>query len=310
MRLLYISPEPPDTWREEIARQMPDVQFRVWPEETGAPEDIDVILCWRPPAGALQGYPNAKLIYNLGAGVDVLLADPTVPRDIPVVRLIDPLLTAGMSEYMVYWTLHFHRNFHLYGAQQKDRVWRSLPAPSTARRRVGILGLGELGRDTARALSALGFDALAGWSRTEKDIPGVENFAGAHRLDEFLRRTEILLCLLPLTPETRGIINRQTLAALPRGAYVINAARGAHVVDEDLLAALDDGHIAGAALDVFNTEPLPAEHPYWHHPRVYVTPHNASLSIPQAAVAEIKANLARLERGEELSGLVDFTRGY
>lgn len=310
MRLLYISPEKPDIWRDEIARQMPDADFRVWPDETGDPAEIDAILCWRPPAGALQGYPNARLIYNLGAGVDVLMADPTAPRDIPVVRLIDPLLTAGMTEYMVYWTLHFHRNFHRFAEQQKDRVWRALPAPSTAGRRVGVLGLGELGCDTARALVRLGFKSVAGWSRTAKNIPGVESFSGPDVLDDFLGRTEILLCLLPLTAETQGIINRAALAALPSGACVINAARGAHVVDEDLLAALDSGHIAGAALDVFNAEPLPEDHPYWSHPRVYVTPHNASLSVPEAAVSEIKANLARLSAGEALSGVVDFARGY
>ncbi|TCS65042.1 2-hydroxyacid dehydrogenase [Varunaivibrio sulfuroxidans] len=310
MNLLYISPEKPDIWRDEIARQMPDADFRVWPDEIGDPAEIDVILCWRPPADALRGYPNAKLIYNLGAGIDALMSDPTAPRDIPVVRLIDPLLTAGMTEYMVYWTLHFHRNFQRYAAQQKDHVWRSLPAASTAGRRVGVLGLGELGAAAARALVRLGFGAVAGWSRTPKTIDGVESFSGAGDLKNFLGRTEILLCLLPLTDETRGIVNRDTLAALPRGACLINAARGAHVVDEDLLAALDGGHIAGAALDVFNAEPLPADHPYWRHPRVYVTPHNASLSIPEAAVGEIKSNLARLSAGEPLLGRVDFDRGY
>ncbi|MDH5750731.1 MAG: glyoxylate/hydroxypyruvate reductase A, partial [Rhodospirillales bacterium] len=252
---LFISPQDkPERWRTALRPHFPDMDFRVWPGETGDPSEVDLILTWRPPTGSLTGYPNLKAVYNLGAGVELLVRDPSYPVGVPLIRLVDPGLTSGMTEYMVHMTLTFHRGFHQARRRQRDHVWKEFSAPSTAARRVGILGLGVLGRDSAEKLAGLGFQSIAGWSRTAKAVPGVECFSGTDGLMPFLRRTEILICLLPLTAETVGILNADTLAALPPGAFVINAARGGHVIEADLLAALDSGHIAGAALDVFQTE--------------------------------------------------------
>jgi glyoxylate/hydroxypyruvate reductase A len=226
-----------------------------------------------------------------------------------VVRLVDRALTQGMSEYVLYWVIHYHRRMGDYADMVARKQWANLLQADTRLRRVGILGLGELGTDAARKLVALEFD-VAGWSRSPKDIDGVESFTGEAGLAPFLARTEILACLLPLTPETEGIINRDTLAALPEGAVVINSARGGHVVEDDLLAALDSGHIAGATLDVFRTEPLPAEHPFWGHPKVTVTPHMASLTVPHSAAQWIAENIRRIERGEAPLNVVDLKTGY
>ncbi len=308
---LFISPEDqPERWRSALRPHFPEMDFRVWPEETGEPKEIDLLLTWRPPAGSLQGYPNLKAVYNLGAGVETLLSDATCPRDVPLIRLVDPGLTAGMSEYMVHMTLTFHRGFHQAGRRQRQHLWQDAPAPSTKARRIGILGLGVLGRDAAAKLLALGFQSIAGWSRTAKTVPGVEGFSGPEGLTPFLARTEILLCLLPLTPETAGILNAGALAALPRGACIINAARGGHVIEADLLAALDSGHLAGAALDVFQTEPLPADSPLWDHPGVIVTPHIASISTTETAAPVVAANIRQVLAGEAPTDRVDWERGY
>jgi glyoxylate/hydroxypyruvate reductase A len=258
----------------------------------------------------LRAYPNLKAIFSLGAGVDHLFRDADLPAGVPVVRLVDKALTRNMTEYVVHWVLHYHRGFPQYAELQRRGEWRALPVPDPPeRKRVGIMGLGVLGGDVARALLGLGF-TVAGWSRTPKQIDGVESFAGDAGLVPFLSRLHNLVCLLPLTPETEGIIDRQTLSALPPGAFVINVARGGHLVEEDLLAALDAGHIAGATLDVFRTEPLPEDHPFWHHPRVVVTPHVASQTDPRSAADEVAANIRRIRAGQPPINIADPTRGY
>jgi glyoxylate/hydroxypyruvate reductase A len=205
--------------------------------------------------------------------------------------------------------LRHHRQDAGYRALQAAGVWEELPAPDTEATRIGIMGLGNLGADAARKLAALDF-RVAGWSRTARALPGIETFAGEKGLMPFLARTDILVCLLPLTPATEGIINARTLAALPRGAYVINAARGGHVVEDDLLAALESGHVAGATLDVFRTEPLPEGHRFWTHPKVILTPHAASITIPRSVAPQVVDNLARLREGRPLANVVDVTVGY
>jgi glyoxylate/hydroxypyruvate reductase A len=228
---------------------------------------------------------------------------------VPVARLKDTRLTRGMTEWVLLNVLRFHRQDPEYRALQAERRWEELPAPDTASRRVGILGLGELGGAAAAALLALGFPVM-GWSRGPKQRPGVECFHGPGGLDAVLRRSDILVCLLPLTAETRGILNRRTLDLLPRGAYLLNAARGGHVAQEDLLAALDSGRVAGAALDVFEPEPLPTDHPFWAHPRVVMTPHAASITVPSSAAPQVVENLRRARSGRPLLNLVDFGAGY
>ena len=264
---------------------------------------------WRPEPGFLASLPNLKLILSLGAGVDHLLGDPQLPRHVPIVRLVDPHMTDAMSEYVVLQVLRLHRRDLDYRAQQETGVWRELDQQNAAERRVGILGLGELGQDAAKKLKALGFD-VAGWSRSEKDLAGIASYAGAAGLAPLLGRSEILVCLLPLTTETEGILNASTLALLPRGAALVNAARGAHLVEEDLLAALASGQVSAAVLDVFREEPLPADHPFWHHPRVIVTPHVAAFTNPTTAAPIILDNIRRFEDGRPLLNRVDPARGY
>jgi glyoxylate/hydroxypyruvate reductase A len=218
-------------------------------------------------------------------------------------------MTDAMSEYVVLQVLRLHRHDLDYRAQQQEQVWRELDQKNAADRRVGILGFGELGRDAATKLKALGFD-VAAWSRSEKTVAGVENYAGAGGLPRLLGRSEILVCLLPLTAETEAILNARTLALLPRGAAVVNAARGAHLIEEDLLAALASGQISAAVLDVFHDEPLPSDHPFWHHPRIVVTPHVAAFTNPATAAPIILDNIRRFEEGRPLLNRVDPARGY
>ena len=295
-------------WRDELAALDPGLDIRLFPD-TGPVEDITAAVTWNHPPEDLYRYPNLRLLISMGAGVDHLFRPPGPPPGVAVVRLVDRLLTTAMSEYVLLAVLRHHRQDAGYRALQAARVWQELPAPDTEATRIGILGLGMLGGDAARKLAALGF-RVAGWSRTPKSLPGIETFAGDGALMPFLARTDILVCLLPLTPATEGILNARTLAALPRGAYLINAARGGHVVEEDLLAALDAGHLSGATLDVFRTEPLPPDHPFWAHPKVIVTPHAASITIPRSVAPQVVDNLARLREGRPLANVVDVSVGY
>ncbi|GIK97239.1 MAG: glyoxylate/hydroxypyruvate reductase A [Alphaproteobacteria bacterium] len=296
-----------ESWRAAFRKLDPEMELRVWPE-TGPVEEIEFVLAWRPEHGDLLRYPKLKAVFWLGAGVDWLVNEDRLP-DVPFVRLVDPGLTAGMTEYVVLHTLRYHRRQPELDELQRRREWVELDYPLPWRRRVGILGLGVLGGDAARKLKALDFD-VAGWSRTPKSVEGVTSFHGDGQLDAFLARSEILVCLLPLTPQTRGIVDAKLLSALPRGACFINAGRGAHVVDADLLAALDSGQIAHATLDVFNTEPLPPSHPYWTHPRVTVTPHIASITHAETAAPGIYDGMRRARAGLKLENVVDFERGY
>jgi glyoxylate/hydroxypyruvate reductase A len=295
-------------WLDELRSQMPDRAVRVWPDLPD-PAAIDYALVWKPKPGLLATLPNLRVIFSLGAGVDALLRDPDLP-DRPLVRMVEPALTEGMTEYVCQHVLRWHRDAPMYERQQRDRVWRQEAVQTLAReRRVGLLGLGALGSDAAAALTALRFD-VAGWSRTPKELPGVACFHGEAQLDAFLARTDILVCLLPLTPDTAGILNAGLFARLPRGAVVINAARGQHLVEADLLAALDSGQISGATLDVFHQEPLPADHPFWTHPQVTVTPHIAAITQARTAVAQVVEGIRQFEAGRPLANLVDRARGY
>ncbi len=296
-------------WRAALLEVDPSLDIRLFPD-VGDPAGIEAAVCWtQHDMAELRRYPNLKLIVSMGAGVDHLLRQPGPPPGVPVARLKDARLTQGMTEWVLLNVLRFHRQDPEYRAQQAARLWNELPAPDTHKRRVGMLGLGELGSAAARAIRALEFPVM-GWTRNPRSLDGVECFHGADGLDAMLARTDILVCLLPLTPDTRGVINARTLGLLPRGAFVINAARGGHVVAGDLLAALDSGHIAGAALDVFEPEPLPAEHAFWGHPKVLVWPHAASITIPSSAAPQVVENLQRAREGRPLINLVDFSAGY
>jgi glyoxylate/hydroxypyruvate reductase A len=295
-------------WKPQLTRLMPELEVRLWPD-IGDPAEIDYALVWRPEPGLLGSLPNLKLILSLGAGVDHILCDPHLPRRVPIVRLVDPYMTDAMSEYVVLQVLRLHRRDLDYRAQQQEGIWRELEQKNAAERPVGILGFGELGRDAGRKLKALGFDVTL-WSRTEKTVAGLRSYAGRAGLPALLGRSEILVCLLPLTAETEGILNKTAFAMLPQGGGLINAARGAQLVEEDLLAALASGRLSAAVLDVFRDEPLPAGHPFWRHPRIVVTPHIAAATHPPTAAPIILDNIRRFEEGRPLLNQVDPAQGY
>ena len=283
--LLAIIGWDPKGWDQLFRTLAPQHDIRLWPENIGNPADVAYACVWKPPHGMLRDIPNLKAIFSLGAGVDDLLADPQLPN-VPVVRIVDADLTMRMTEYVVLHVLMYHRQHRLYDAQQRVRMWHDHEQPPASEVAVGIMGLGELGRAAAVALQRLGF-RVVGWSRTQKSIPAIESFYGSVGLEPFLRRTEILVCLLPSTPSTRGILNLDLFRRLKfngalHGAYLINAARGDLQVDADIIAALEDGTLSGATLDVFPTEPLPITSPFWTHPKVTITPHNAAQSSPRA----------------------------
>ena len=307
---LIIKPDLEHTrsWNDVFSEAMPEMPVRDW-ADPGDMADIEYAFVWAPEPGALRKFPNLKCIFSIGAGVDHLLKDPDLPDGVPIVRMVEPELTQGMSEYVTMHVLRYHREVPALEQQQRDKVWHELIAPTAPSRKVGLLGFGVLGQDAARVLRVLKFD-LASWSRTPKRVAGVQSFYGADGLGPFLARTEILVCLLPLTAKTQGILNRDLLAKLPRGACLINAGRGGHQVEEDILAALDSGQLAGATLDVFLTEPLPSGSPFWTHPKVTLTPHIASVTQQISAIEQVVANIRRIQAGKTPLNTVDRELGY
>lgn len=306
--IIRIGPAREQWWLDHMQSLLPEIECRRW-DEPGDLDEIEYAIVWKPPAGGLKRFRNLKCIVSVGSGIDHVLADPERPRHVPIIRTTSDDLTQRMREYVCLHVLRHHRRIPEIDGIQATREWRQTVNPPAYQRRVGVMGLGNLGSDAARTLSVIGFD-VAGWSRRPKDIEGVTNFAGEEGFEPFLKRTDILVCLLPLTDATRGILNDRLFTTLPPGACLINAARGEHLVDEDLLAALEDGRIEYATLDVFHTEPLPGDHPFWDHPRVLVTPHVASLIDPVAGGAAIAANLRRFIKGEPVPNLVDLEQGY
>ncbi|MGI9490354.1 MAG: 2-hydroxyacid dehydrogenase [Geminicoccaceae bacterium] len=306
--IIRVGPAREKWWQEHMQSLLPEIECRGW-EDPGDPADIDIAVVWKPPAGGLKRFPNLQAIVSIGAGIDHVLADPELPKHVPIIRTTGEDLKIRMREYVTLHVLRLHRRLPEIEAAQEKREWLQLVNPPAYERRVGLMGLGDLGADCARALAALGFD-VAGWSRRPKSIDGVANFAGQEGLAGFLERTEILVCLLPLTSATEGILNADLFNQLPRGASIINAARGGHLVEDDLIAALDSGQISAATLDVFHTEPLPADHPFWCHRMVLVTPHVASLIDPIAGGKAIAANVRKFLAGQPVPDLVDLEQGY
>jgi len=293
--------EKAEFWLPLLQRALPQDRFFV-----GEERSCDVALLATPPAGTLARLKGVKLIQSLWMGVDKLLADPEYPRGVPLARLIDPGMVAAMSESVLAHVLDWHRHHDRYRAQQARSEWRRFKQYLASDRSIGILGLGELGSDAARKLAALGF-RVAGYSRRPKQLAGVQSFTD---LDAMLPLCNALVCLLPLTPSTRGIVNGKNLALLKPHSCVINVARGGHVVVGDLLKSLDSGHLGHAYLDVFDSEPLPPASPLWKHPGVTITPHSAALTEPRTAIAKIVENVERVRRGETPLYLVDFDAGY
>lgn len=305
MNILFASEvEKPEVWLPLLQRALPEDSFTISPSR-----EIDVALVATPPAGTFEKLARLMLVQSLWMGVEKLLADPALPKGVPLARLVDPGMVAAMSETVLAHVLDWHRHHYYYRRRQQERRWHRLAQSLSSDRSVGLLGLGELGRDAARKLRALGFN-VAGWSRRPKKLEGVSSFSGADGLRGMLEQTDALVCLLPLTPQTQGILNRKTLDSIKPHGCVINVARGAHLVAADLVAALDSGHLAHAYLDVLEPEPLPPGDPLWKHPEVTITPHAAALTEPRTALPKIVENIERVRRGEPPLNLVDFSAGY
>jgi glyoxylate/hydroxypyruvate reductase len=294
-------------WARFFAERAPDLPFRLWPD-IGDPAEVRYLVAWVPPDDIAATFPNLELVFSVGAGVDQF--DTTkVPPHIPLVRMMEPGIAETMVEYVTMSVLALHRDLLHFISQQKAQVWREIRITPAKRRRVGVMGLGQLGQAVLERLKAFEFPLL-GWNRSPRDIEGVACYAGAETLPKFLAQADILVSLLPLTGDTRGILNADLFARLPRDASLVNVGRGPHLVEADFLAALDSGALSGAVLDVAEPEPLPAGHPFWSHPRILLTPHNASMTTPDTAVDYVLDVIARHRRGEELPGRVDRSRGY
>jgi glyoxylate/hydroxypyruvate reductase A len=296
-----------EQWRALFAAEAPDIAFRLWPE-TGDPADVRWLAAWDASLDLICGLPKLEALFSLGAGVDQFdLA--SLPDRIALVRLVDPGIIAGMVEYAVFAVLALHRDIPRYLQDQRAGEWSPRKLTPAAERSVGVLGLGELGQAVLEALRPFRFK-LHGWSRSPRALDGVECFFGDDGLAELLSRTDILVCLLPLTPDTRGILRRETFARLPMGAGLANLGRGGHLVQEDLLRALDEGRISAAVLDVAEPEPPPAGHPFYSNPRILLTPHIAAMTHPESAARVVIANLRRLQAGQAPHGLIPRERGY
>jgi glyoxylate/hydroxypyruvate reductase len=315
MALLIAARTRADLFAAAARKLDPALDLRVAPD-LGRAKEIDTALAWQPPPGLLQKVPRLRLIISVGAGVDALLGDPTLP-DLPLVRYVDPDLTGRMVEYVTLHVLYHHRRMTEFGELQSRREWNYLAEPGAHEIRVGLMGLGVMGQASVAPLKLLGYQ-LRGWSRTPKTIEGMDCYCGEAGLEAFLADTDILACVLPLTPETRGILNRGLIRKLSRqgrderlpGPVLINAGRGGLQVDADIMAALEAGELYAASLDVFETEPLPTASPLWSHPRVVITPHNAAESAPLSIVRYALRQRQRHLDGLPLENVVDRRRGY
>lgn len=294
-----------DAWLRSLRAALPQADLALWPE---ASPQADCAVVWGPTQAFMDAHPGLRLIFNMGAGVDALLR-LRLPSQARIVRIEDGGMAVQMADYVCHAVLRHVREFDRYATQAQARQW----APRAMRRRqdfpVGVMGMGMLGARVVQALRQFDF-AVNGWSRSPRTVDGVQGFAGTEQLDDFLAASRILVCMLPLTPDTQDILNRRTLSRLQAGAYVINVARGAHLVEADLLALMDSGQVAGATLDVMRTEPLPADHPFWTDPRIVLTPHVSAQTDVELSIAQIAQKLQAWQRGEAVAGLVDVSRGY
>ncbi len=296
-----------ERWRDALAARLPDQAFRVSPD-IGDPLDVDIVLCFRAAPGTFRGMANLKAILATGAGVDGLFEDPELP-DVPIARIVDPWMAAQMAGYAVYAVQHFYRRFDAYAVQQARGEWREFSDWQSAPPKVGLLGYGAIGARVGAALADQGFE-VAAWTRGPREIGAVRHYYGTEGFKPFLARSHFLICLLPLTATTEGILNAEALAALPARAYLINMARGRHVVTDDLVAALESGQLAGAFLDVTEPEPLPPEHPLWRMANVRITPHCSGPTNAETAADQVADNIRRALAGAPIENPVARQRGY
>ncbi len=306
MRIVYFSVDrDEDKWLPGLRAALPGADVSLWEPGSAA---ADYAIVWKPPQQLLNEQTRLKAIFNTGAGVDALMK-LNLPDGVPLIRLDDAGMAVQMAEYVCHALIRHFREFDAYEADTRAGKWSYRKPLSRADFPVGIMGLGVLGARVARAVAQFDFP-VNGWSQSVKALPGVQCFAGRTQLSDFLAASRVLVCLLPLTADTQGILNHAHLSHLQSGGYVINVARGAHLVDADLLALIDSGHLSGATLDVFRTEPLPAEHLFWTHPKITVTPHTSARTLRSESIAQIAGKLVALARGDVVAGVVDRAHGY
>ncbi|WP_209332594.1 2-hydroxyacid dehydrogenase [Lunatimonas salinarum] len=307
MSIAIIAPYKKDipVWKETFKKLAPELTLEIYPDIKNAKE-VDTVVVWQHPHGLLRDFPNLKLICSMGSGVDHIVADPNLPENIPVTRIVDPRLTYSMTNYVIMGILNYHRQFTRYQADKVTKSWdMSNPEIDIS---VGVLGTGQLGGDVLDKLAAIGIPAC-GYGNSPKEGYRHSYYHG-EALDDFLKRVNVIVCLLPLTERTEGFLNKDLFRRFNPGTYLINVARGKHLVEEDLLHALSEGWISGALLDVFIQEPLPVEHPFWDHPQIMITPHIACITMYEAAVPQILENRRRLHAYEPLANQIDLSQGY
>lgn len=297
------------SWRDNLLAFNPDLDIRLWPD-IGNPAEIDFVMAWKPPLGTLNLFTHAKAIQSLAAGVDHILVDSAIPTDIPVLRITDPYMANDIVQYVCAYVLQHVKMVEHWADKQKQKKWGNDGPPfNLSYKTIGIMGMGYLGKKAAHVLHALGLN-VSGWSQSHKNFSGITHFTGDSEMKDFLSQTDILICMLPLTENTKNILNHKTFSQLRQGAYLINLGRGAHLVEEDLVAALDTGQLSGACLDVFRQEPLPVDHPFWVHTKINVTPHIASVTNANTAAPQVYENYLRAMSNRELLNVVDLKKGY
>jgi glyoxylate/hydroxypyruvate reductase A len=307
--VIRVDPERRQWWKETLQGLLPELNIVLWDEDTYDPGDVRYAVVWNPPLGGLAKLPKLECVLSVGAGVAHILRDPSYPRAVPIIRTVSDSLRMRMTEYVVLHVLRYHRRLPEIVAAQQNRQWVQYVESLARDVNVGILGVGNLGIAAARGLATLGY-GVAGWSRRGRPIDGIRVHSGGEGLRELLQTTNILVCMLPQTPATENILNKSTFSGLPQGAALINVGRGEHLVEEDLLDALDAGHLRGATLDVFRDEPLPSASPLWSHPRILITSHTASAIEPSVGGKVIADNLLAFIRGEPVNDIVDIEQGY
>ncbi|WP_105531760.1 2-hydroxyacid dehydrogenase [Solimicrobium silvestre] len=309
MNIIYCNQSSnPEVPLRAFQNALPHAKIRQWQAGDNAPADY--ALVWKPPVEMLAGRDDLKAIFNLGAGVDAIIKMvDQLPKQVPIIRLEDAGMGEQMADYVCHAVLHYFRRFDLFARQAQHAHWQSIAPLSKKEFTVGVLGMGTLGQSIAASLLQLKFPVI-GWSNSAKQIDEIQCYSGADELPKFLAESKVIVCILPLTEQTSGILNRHTLAQLPRGAYVINVARGAHIVEQDLLELVRNGHIAGATLDVVQTEPLPGNHPFWQEPKITITPHVAALTLWDESAVQIAEKIALLEQGLPVTGVIDCVKGY
>ena len=306
MSVLIICPDKnPAVWEKELKNQLPNASIYTYPE-VAETADIEYAVSWKHPRGILKNFSHLKVVASMGAGVDHITSDPDLPQNITITRVVDKQLSADMSAFVLALILEYLRNLAVHRSKQ---TWEQKLYKRIEDTKVGIMGLGVLGSAVGRTLQKNGFQ-VSGWSRTPSKIKDITSFHGIKQLDKFLSKSDILVCLLPLTRDTENILNKDLFSKLPKDAYVINVARGEHLVENDLMEMIEKGHLAGASLDVFRREPLPKEHPFWKHSKINITPHVASVTNPASAAVQIAENYKRMKAGRPLKNVVQKEKGY